>query len=200
MIANVEWVLAWRYLRARRQEGFISVVAIFSLVGITLGVGTLIVVLAVMNGFRDELFRRILGVTGHVQLVKTPEGIPQFRDLSERIMLVPGVTRATPLIEAQVLLSSDSGARGVLVRGIAARDFLARPVLSRSAGALDMDKFQGEAGLLVGDRLARILGVSQGDRLRMISPEGQNSPFGLLPRVEDLSGFWPIQHWSIRIR
>jgi lipoprotein-releasing system permease protein len=96
MVASVERFVAWRYLRPTRGEGFISVIAGFALVGIALGVGTLIVVLAVMQGFREELLGRVLGVNGHASIVAGPEGIPGFDKLTDAVAHVPGVVRATP--------------------------------------------------------------------------------------------------------
>ena len=104
--APFEWMLAWRYLRARRKEGFISVIAGFSFIGIMLGVATLIIVMAVMNGFREDLFSKILGLNGHIVVLKTNEPFTDYNDVAARIERVPGVHHALPLVEGQVMVSS----------------------------------------------------------------------------------------------
>src|SRR5215510_13971591 len=124
--APFEWLLSGRYLRARRKEGFISVIAGFSFLGIMLGVATLIIVMAVMNGFRKELLSKILGLNGHllVQPLETP--LTDWEVVSDRIAQIPGIQLAAPLVEGQALASSPFGAAGVLVRGVRARDLMRR--------------------------------------------------------------------------
>src|SRR6185369_8945620 len=117
-----ERMVAMRYLRARRQEGFVSVIAGFSLLGIALGVATLIIVMSVMNGFRHELLSRILGLNGHVIVQGYSDGLPDFDHVVARVKGVPGVVRATPIVDGQVLASSNGRAVGALVRGIRKSD------------------------------------------------------------------------------
>src|SRR5690348_8008755 len=114
--AAFEWMIALRYLRAKRTESFVSVISGFSLVGIALGVATLIIVMSVMNGFRHELLSRILGLNGHVIVQGTTAGIPDFDRIIARVKAVPGVARATPIVEGQVMASSGGAALGALVR------------------------------------------------------------------------------------
>ena len=178
------WV-AWRYLRARRREGFISVVAGFSLVGIALGVATLIIVLSVMNGFRAELLTRLLGINGHisVQAQQAGEGLADFDTLAASLRALPQVTRATPLIEAQVMATANGKARGALVRGTRADDLRARDLVAGSASEGALERFGNEDGVLVGYRLAGGLAVEPGDSITLISPEGRSTVFGTVPRA-----------------
>src|SRR5215211_7143338 len=122
--APFEWMISRRYLRARRKEGFISVIAGFSFLGIMLGVATLIIVMAVMNGFRKELLGKILGLNGHllVQPLETP--LTDWKDVAERINQVQGIRLAAPVVDGQALGSSAFGAAGVFVRGIRAGDLV----------------------------------------------------------------------------
>src|SRR5205809_4439219 len=138
--APFEWLLSGRYLRARRKEGFISVIAGFSFLGIMLGVATLIIVMAVMNGFRKELLDKILGLNGHllVQPMETP--LTDWKDVAERIDRLPGVRRAVPVVDGQALASSPANASGVLVRGIRADDLTNLTSIANSIkqGSLEM--------------------------------------------------------------
>src|ERR1700747_2791078 len=113
-----ERMVAFRYLRARRQEGFVSVIAIFSLLGIALGVATLIIVMSVMNGFRADLLGRILGLNGHLGVYAQTGSLGDFDAEAAKVIKVPGVAGVTPLIEGQVMATSEIGAAGALVRGI----------------------------------------------------------------------------------
>ena len=127
MIFNAfERMVAFRYLRARRQEGFVSVIAIFSLLGIALGVATLIIVMAVMNGFRTDLIGRILGLNGHLAVYGEGASLTDFEALAAKVERVPGVVSATPLVEGQVMATAPSGAAGALVRGIRPDDLRQR--------------------------------------------------------------------------
>src|SRR3569623_515931 len=120
--AAFEWLLSARYLRARRKEGFISVIAGFSFLGILLGVATLIIVMAVMNGFRKELLDKILGLNGHLLVPPLEQPLTDWVVVAERISKVPGSRRAAPSVEGQALASSPFNSAGVLVRGIRAAD------------------------------------------------------------------------------
>jgi len=176
--------IAFRYLRARRQEGFVSVIAAFSLLGIALGVGALIVVMSVMNGFRHELIGRILGFAGHITVVGGAQGIPDYGQLDGLITAVPGVMGSTPVVEGQVLASARSGRNaGVLVRGIAAEDLKARGLINDNIVAGDLAAFGAENGVVIGGRLAGRLGLRVGDPITLISPKGQSTALGNLPRM-----------------
>jgi lipoprotein-releasing system permease protein len=178
-----ERMVAFRYLRARRQEGFVSVIAIFSLLGIALGVATLIIVMSVMNGFRAELIGRILGLNGHLAVYGETARLGDFDAAAARVRQVQGVVSATPLIEGQVMATSDAGASGALVRGIRAEDIRSRKLIADHIVAGALAEFDGD-GIAVGERLARRLGVGVGGRLTLIAPEGTDTAFGTMPRLK----------------
>jgi lipoprotein-releasing system permease protein len=176
-------MLAMRYLRARRQEGFISVIAWFSLLGIVLGVATLIIVMAVMNGFREELLSRILGLNGHLSIYGPPAGLTEFDPLAGTVAGVAGVVEVDPMIEGQAMVTANGVARGAVVRGLRPEDIRRRTILSGNITSGSLDDFEGEDAVLIGSRLAERLGVSIGDQITVISPKGNVSAFGTVPRV-----------------
>jgi lipoprotein-releasing system permease protein len=180
--APFEWLLATRYLRARRKEGFISVTAGVSFLGIMLGVATLIIVMAVMNGFRKDLFSKILGLNGHVVVYKIGEPFTDYPDLTKIVSAVPGVHRAIPLIEGQVMVSSAVQALGAAVRGVGEADLKALKLVADNVRYGTLDGFDNQTGLAIGMRLANSLRVNVGDQLTIISPRGASTPFGTAPR------------------
>ncbi len=182
--ALFEWTLALRYLRARRRETVISVIAGFSLVGIMLGVATLIVVMAVMNGFRTELISKILGLNGHVILQPIDQPLTDFEAVASRISSLPGVIAALPLIEGQTLATGPGGSTGALVRGIREQDLDAVPGVAANIRLGTLEGFEANGGVAVGSRLASTLGITIGDRLRLVAPEGNITPMGVTPRVK----------------
>ena len=184
MFSAVERLVAFRYLRAKRQEGFISVVAWFSFLGIMLGVATLIIVMSVMNGFRAELLDRIIGLNGHVTVTNLERRIGDYDDVAVRLENRGDVLYATPMIEGQVMASASGGAGGALVRGISGADFQERPILRNSLQVGDFSRFEGGEGLLIGSRMASRLGLSPGDNLTLISPNGTVTAFGTVPRMK----------------
>ncbi|WP_045681991.1 lipoprotein-releasing ABC transporter permease subunit [Martelella endophytica] len=190
-----ERMVAWRYLRARRKEAFISVIAGFSFVGIMLGVATLIIVMAVMNGFRSELVSRILGINGHVVVLPAGEPFNDYQALTERLQGVEGVKLAFPLVEGQALVSGAQGAgSGALVRGIRPDDLLKLTTVSDHLIEGDMVGYTAGDSVLIGSRMATSLGLFSGDKITLISPEGDVTPFGVNPRVKGypVSGIFEI--------
>ncbi|WP_159953237.1 lipoprotein-releasing ABC transporter permease subunit [Rhizobium sp. 18065] len=190
-----ERMVAWRYLRARRKEAFISVIAGFSFVGIMLGVATLIIVMAVMNGFRTELVSRILGINGHMIVQPIDQPLNDYADLASRFSAVAGVTMALPLVEGQTLASGREGAgTGALVRGIRPDDLAKLTVVSSNIRSGDMVGFTAGQGVLIGSRMAAQLGLSAGDTITLVSPEGDVTPMGVNPRVKSypVSGIFEI--------
>lgn len=189
--AAVEWLIAWRYLRARRAEGGISVMTWISLVGITLAVFALIATLAVRSGFRTEFVDTILGANAHVTVYSavyvTPEGrttraITDYAGLAARVAAIPGVTRAAPLVRGQVMASHGGRHAGVEVYGIAPADLATIPRVGTGAEAHgDLAAFG--RGIAIGSGVARELGVDVGDTIRLISPDGVRTAFGTSPRV-----------------
>ncbi|MEM7461387.1 MAG: lipoprotein-releasing ABC transporter permease subunit [Pseudomonadota bacterium] len=177
-------MIAGRYLRARRKEAFISVIAGFSFIGIMLGVATLIIVMAVMNGFRAELLDRILGLNGHMVVQPIDFDLTDYDEVSQRIGAVDGVSLSVPLIEQPALVSGVGAGTGAIVRGI--RHAELEQVNSISDNVLEgtLENFDTAEGVAIGDGLARKLGLRIGDRLTVISPDGDITPFGTTPRVK----------------
>jgi len=178
-----ERMVAFRYLRARRQEGFVSVIAIFSLLGIALGVATLIIVMSVMNGFRADLLARILGLNGDLGVYAESGGLSDFDAAAQKVREVPGVARVTPLVEGQVMATSEAGAAGALVRGIRPEDLRSLRLLADHIVQGTLADFDDD-GVAVGDRLARRLGVAVGSPITVVSPQGTATAFGTMPRVK----------------
>ena len=184
MFSAVEWMIAWRYMRARRAEGFISVIAGFSLLGIGLGVATLIIVLSVMNGFRIELLDRILGLNGHIAVVSSVGAVSNYNPLADRVRVVDGVLSVTPLVEGQVLATSGGRSAGALVRGLTPEDLGGRLSIERNIRSGSLDNFNGTDAIALGSRLARTLGVITGDKVTLVSPRGTVTAFGTVPRMQ----------------
>ncbi|GLK69507.1 lipoprotein-releasing ABC transporter permease subunit [Hansschlegelia plantiphila] len=182
--APFEWLIAGRYLRARRKEGFISVIAGFSFLGITLGVATLIIVMAVMNGFRTELLNKILGINGHVVAQPLDGPLTDYAAVADRLAKVSGVKFVIPLVEGQALASSPAGAGGVLARGLRAQDLGKLQLVSRTIREGSLENFDDGGGVLIGKRLAEQLGLHAGDTLTLVSPRGAVTPMGVTPRIK----------------
>ncbi|HEV8026422.1 MAG TPA: lipoprotein-releasing ABC transporter permease subunit [Stellaceae bacterium] len=178
-----ERMVAFRYLRPRRQEGFISVIAVFSLLGIMLGVATLIIVMSVMNGFRAELLHEILGLNGHLGIVAGPNNLRNFDAAAEQVKSVPGVVAVHPLVEGQVLASAHGQSSGILVRGMRESDLAAEALLAQKIAPDALAKFTDD-NVLVGSKLALKLGLSPGDAVTFFSPNSQPTAFGNVPRVK----------------
>ncbi len=184
MIFNAfERMVALRYLRARREEGFVSVIAGFSLAGIALGVATLIIVMSVMNGFRAELLDRILGLNGHMGVYSlTNQPLRDFDRIATEIKKLDGVTRVIPTVEGQVLVSGGRVAAGAIVRGVREADIRAREIIAGNIRAGTLDNFRGKSSIIIGTRMARKFGVGPGDTLRLVSPQSNATAFGSVPR------------------
>ncbi|MEX2167228.1 MAG: lipoprotein-releasing ABC transporter permease subunit [Methyloceanibacter sp.] len=181
--APFEWLVALRYLRPRRKEGFISVIALFSFIGIMLGVATLIVVMAVMNGFRQELFNKMLGLNGHV-VVHSLGNFTDYDEVAGRIREVPGVKFALPLVEGQVMVSTPSTSSGALVRGLREGDLKQLTAVSKNVRFGTLDGFDKEPGVALGSRLANELNVRVGDEVSLLTPRGASTALGTAPRVK----------------
>jgi lipoprotein-releasing system permease protein len=179
-----EWMVALRYLRARRKEGFISVIAGFSFLGITLGVATLIIVMAVMNGFRQELFDKMLGLNGHVVVHSLDPNFTNYDDVAGKIRAVPGVKYALPLIEGQVMVSTTTSSTGALVRGLRETDLKELKAVSGNIRFGTLDGFDNKDGVALGTRLANDLNVKVGDFVTLLTPRGASTALGTAPRVK----------------
>ncbi len=179
----VERMLAMRYMRSRRAEGFISVIAWFSLLGIALGVATLIIVMSVMNGFRVELVGRILGLNGHVAIYSNSgQGIADFDPLSVRIAGIPGVVAVTPQVEGQVMAANNGLTTGAVVRGVRWADLAARKSLWDVLSEETIQNFKTGKQVLLGHRLAQTIGIRAGDSITLVGARGRSTPFGTLPQ------------------
>ncbi|MBO1358600.1 lipoprotein-releasing ABC transporter permease subunit [Acetobacter sacchari] len=183
MFGPFERAVAGRYLRARKGERFVSVIAIFSLVGIGLGVATLIIVMAVMNGFRADLMGRILGLNGDLSLYGVTRSITDYDDVAAEVRRVPGVTGATPLLEGQVLLSAGPYSSGGVVHGMTKQGLSDLKAISSNIIAGSLDKFEGDDAIAVGETLAERAGLGVGSQLTLVSPNGAATAFGTVPRV-----------------
>ena len=184
MFGPFERAVAGRYLRARRGERFVSVIAIFSLIGIALGVATLIIVMAVMSGFKDDLLSRILGLNGHLGVyAQSSAGMTDYPDVTAKIKTLPGVVSATPVIEGQVLLAAGSQNSGGLVRGIAQGDLRKLPSIAGNIRAGSLDDFKGNDAIAIGLTLAERFGLQIGSKITLLSPDGAVTAFGTIPRV-----------------
>jgi lipoprotein-releasing system permease protein len=190
--APFEWMIAWRYLRARRAEGGVSVMTWISLVGITLAVFALIATLSVRSGFRAEFVDTILGANAHATLYQAGHAdqltgrvdrtIAEYEAMAERLRAVEGVTRAAPLVKGQVMATANGRNAGVQVFGIAPADLLTIPrVADPETGLGDIARF--DEGIAIGSGVAQELGLSLGDRIRLISPDGVKTPLGTSPRI-----------------
>lgn len=183
-MALFERLVGFRYLKARKRTGFVSVIAGFSFLGIMLGVATLIIVMSVMNGFRDELMGRVLGINGHMAVY--PAWGPTFALDDQQITefeKIHGVTAVMPILEGQVMASSDLASQGALLRGIRPQDFKNRPLLSADYQGKPLDVFQDNQ-IILGYRLAAKMGVRIGQKLNLISPNGNVTAFGTMPRMK----------------
>ena len=182
--APFEWMLSLRYLRSRRKEGFISVIAGFSFLGIMLGVATLIIVMAVMNGFRHELLDKILGLNGHLLIQPIESPLTDYAPVADRVSRVPGVILAAPIVEGQALASSPFNASGVLVRGMRGADLVRLGSIGNNIIQGTLTGFDEGQGVLIGKRLADQLSLRVGDSITLVAPRGAVTPMGTTPRIK----------------
>jgi lipoprotein-releasing system permease protein len=183
--SHFERMVAWRYLRSKRKETVISVIASISFIGIMLGVATLIIVMAVMNGFRAELLTRILGINGHLIMEPVDTPLEDYDAVTARISGVPGVKFAMPLIEGQVFATGQVGpGTGTLVKGVRSEDLAKIELVAKNIKQGSIVGFDASEGVAIGTRMAENLGVSLGDTISLISPDGDVTPLGTTPRVK----------------
>ncbi len=184
LFSKFERLVATRYLRAKRKEGFISVITGFAFTGIALGVATLIIVMSVMNGFRHELLSRILGINGHIGIM-SPLGYPfnNYKEAIKELAEIEHVSLVIPMIENQLLVSAGKAAEGAMVRGIRAEDIKKKPILAQSMKNVNLDDFHGD-NVVMGVRLATKMGIVPGDKITLISPNGKVTAFGSVPRMK----------------
>ena len=169
MISSTERTIAWRFLRSREREGFISFIAWFALIGVALGVATLIVVLSVMNGFRGDIFGRIIGMNGHIRVSPTKGLLTDYQNLVRQFETVPFVRSVTPIIERQAVVSGGGFTRGVQLRGMRVEDALKRSIIRQGIVGGEPQQFETEAGVIMGERLRQALGLRYGDSITLIT-------------------------------
>jgi lipoprotein-releasing system permease protein len=182
--APFEWLLAFRYLKARRKEGFISVIAGFSFLGIMLGVATLIIVMAVMNGFRKELLGKMLGINGHMLVQAFDSPLTDWKEVTDRISQVKGVSLVAPIVDGMALASSPSNASGIMVRGIRGDDLTGLASIASSIKQGTLEGFDDGQGLVIGRGLADQLSARAGDSVRLLTGRGAVTPMGTTPRIK----------------
>ncbi|MGO9673080.1 MAG: lipoprotein-releasing ABC transporter permease subunit [Methylocella sp.] len=179
--AAFEWMIALRYLRARRAAGYVSVIAGFSFAGIVLGVATLIVVMSVMNGFHKQLLDKIVGINGHIFLQPAETPLTDYDETAREVAGVPGVTLAIPMIEGPAAVSTTSMAFA-LVRGVREADIKRLPGIAGNVRLGTLDGFDKAGGVAIGQRIAENLGLRVGDKIKVLIANGPQTPFGVAPR------------------
>jgi lipoprotein-releasing system permease protein len=177
-------MVAFRYLRGRRSQRSISVIAGFSFLGIMLGVAALIVVMSVMNGFRHDLLDKIIGLNGHMFLQGVETPLTDYEAVTDRVAKVPGVALAMPLVEGQAFASSPFGSSGALVRGVREADLRRLPGVGAHITQGTLDGFDVGQGIAIGAKLADHLSLRVGDKITLIAPHGSQTPFGVTPRMK----------------
>ena len=197
MFAPIEWMIAGRYIRARRTEGFISVIALISFLGIMLGVGALIIVLSVQNGLRAELVKSVLGFKGHITVISAAGELRGYDALAARLRQAKDIVSVTPLVEGQILAANNGRSSGALVRGLSKADLKQRRLVADNINQGTLETFNGN-NILVGTRLAQALGASVGDKITLISPNGTITAFGTVPRMQayTIVGTFEVGHFQ----
>ena len=184
ILSRYERMIARRYLLPGRGEAFILVVAAFGMLAVMLGVWALIVVMSVMNGARAELFDKIVGMNGHAVIQGYGGRLPDWREIAREAKATPGVVSAIPLVEQPLMASYEGRVEGVLARGMRRADILANPTLRGKVLGGSLDALRpGSGNVAIGTRLAEALGVSVGNQISLISPQGRTTPFGTVPRI-----------------
>ena len=194
-----EWLLSGRYLRARRKEGFISVIAGFSFLGIMLGVATLIIVMAVMNGFRKELVDKIVGMNGHLVLQPIESPLTDWQDVTERMRQVSGIRLVVPVVDGPALASSAQTASGVLIRGIRADDLNKLASVASNIQQGSLEAFEQGQGVAIGRRLAEQLSLRAGDQITLVAPGEKRDVEGHYAAHQAFQGCGGVQHRHVGI-
>lgn len=184
MFSKTERLLAWRYLKSRKRTGFVSVIAGFSFLGILLGVATLIIVMSVMNGFKTELMTRVLGLNGHLGVYPAwGDVLTDYQKYDETMRSVAGVVDVIPVVDGQVMATAGEISDGVMVRGMEPADFQKRSLLFQNYKGLPFNEFSGNS-VIVGYRLAQKMMLRPGDTVTLVSPKGNITAFGTIPRMK----------------
>ncbi len=184
IFSKLEFLIAMRYLKSKRQEGFISVIAVFSFVGIMIGVATLIIVMSVMNGFRYELVNRILGINSHLTIYSRDASIKNYEEIISNLKDNPQIKHINPLVESQVMVSANNKANGGLVKGINLEDLKNKKLIAKNITYGNINNFNDKNAILIGATLASNLNIMVGDNVKLVSPESNNTIIGAIPRVK----------------
>lgn len=184
MFSKLEFLIALRYLKSKRQEGFISITAVFSFIGIMIGVATLIIVMSVMNGFRYELVNRILGINSHLTIYSNNESIKDYNQIIDELKQYSQIKYINPIVESQVMVANKSKASGGLVKGIKLEDLQHKTLISSNIKSGDLKNFNDKNAILMGSTLASNLGLNVGDNVKIVSPESNNTIIGSIPRIK----------------
>ena len=185
MFSNCEKFLALRFFFSKRKERFISINALFSLIGITLGVATLIIVMSVFNGFRKELVSRILGINSHITIYSLERNIDNYEEIISVLQTLPEITKINPLIDAHGMISVDGAATAALVKGIKYDDLIKKKLVNNNIVTGNIQDFRGNSNIIIGDRLARKLGVNIGDKVTLVAPQMRKTIVGFIPKIKD---------------
>ena len=198
MFSLIELKIAIRYIRSRRTERFISVISWFSFLGITLGVGTLIIVLSIQNGLRDELLSSIIGFKGHISIISKSGNLYDYKNVVSQVANSKGVIHASPMIESQVLVSYKNRSSGALVRGLNKADLLNRTLISNNITRGSLKDFNSHTSVVIGSRLAAALGAFTDDYITLISPQGTITALGNIPRLKTykITGIFEVGHFQ----
>ena len=184
LISSVERMLAWRYLRARRTEGFISLTTWFAVIGIMLGVATLILVTSLMNGIREEMTSRFIGIDGHITVYGQSRAFTDYKPAMAEIAALPGVTRVTPRVTGQVMATAHGVALGAQVAAMPWDALQARDLFTKNITVGSLDAVREGTGIAMGERLAKNLGLHVGEEITLISPQGRSTIAGFVPRMK----------------
>lgn len=184
MFNKLEFLIAYRYLRSKRKEGFISVTAVFSFVGIMIGVATLIIVMSVMNGFRHDLVERILGINSHLTVYSRDHSIANYDEIVEKLRKIDEVKYVNPLVESQAMIASSSRSAGGLIKGLKLQDLQNKKLISDNILAGDIKKLSDKNNVVIGAAIANNMGLQVGDDIKLISAEVNNSLLGAIPRIK----------------
>jgi len=184
MFSKLEFLIALRYLRSKRKEGFISITAIFSFVGIMIGVATLIIVMSVMNGFRFELVNRILGINAHITVYSSEHKIANYDQIIAEIKQIPGVTHVNPIVESQAMLTSPSKNSGGLIKGIKIDDLKNKKLIADNITRGEISAIENKDSVLIGSAVAQGMGLNVGDKIKIVSAETNQTLIGSIPRIK----------------
>jgi len=185
LFSRFERLIAYRYLRSKRKEGFVSVMAIFSFIGIMLGVAALIIVMSVMNGFHTELVKRILGVNAHITIMSNSGLIDNYQQLSEDISKIAGVVKVSPVVRGQVLAAANNQHSGAVVQGISLADLKKKPLIAGNIKLGNLDDMAEWGGIAIGSRMSKAMNLLPGDIIRFISPKTTDTFVMKIPRMKE---------------